>query len=134
MAENVPPPPPPVDQNSAAPSGETDPSARNLGMLCHLLALSGILIPFGNIIGPLIVWLMKKKEVPFVDDQGKESLNFQITATLAMLILSPTICIGVGFVILPLLGIAVIVFSIIAGVAAGGGTAYRYPATLRLIK
>jgi uncharacterized Tic20 family protein len=113
---------------------ETDPSARNLGMLCHLLALSGVLIPFGNLIGPLIVWLMKKKEVPFVDDQGKESLNFQITATLAMIILSPTICIGIGFVVLPALGIAVIVFSIIAGVAASGGTRYRYPATLRLIK
>jgi uncharacterized Tic20 family protein len=103
-------------------------------MLCHLLALSGVLIPFGNLIGPLIVWLMKKKEVPFVDDQGKESLNFQITATLAMIILSPTICIGIGFIVLPLIGIAVIVFSIIAGVAASGGTYYRYPATLRLIK
>lgn len=55
---------------------------RNLGMLCHLLALTGFIIPFGNILGPLVVWMMGKNESQFVDDHGKASLNFQLTVTL----------------------------------------------------
>jgi uncharacterized Tic20 family protein len=55
---------------------------KNLGMLCHLLALTGFIIPFGNIFGPLVVWMMGKSESQFVDDHGKASLNFQLTLTL----------------------------------------------------
>ena len=51
-------------------------------MLCHLSSLAGSVIPFGNIVGPLVVWLIKKDEYAFVDDQGKESLNFQISITI----------------------------------------------------
>ena len=47
---------------------------------CHLAALAGYVVPMvGNIVGPLVVWLMKKEEYPLVDDQGKESINFQIS-------------------------------------------------------
>ena len=65
-----------------------DQKQRTMGMLCHLLALIGIVATantFGPFIGPLIVWLVKKDEMPFVDDQGKEALNFQITVFLAMI-------------------------------------------------
>src|SRR5688572_10608492 len=56
------------------------PDDRTWGMLAHLAALAGFIVPVvGNIVGPLIVWLTKKEQQPFVDDQGKESLNFQIT-------------------------------------------------------
>ncbi len=52
--------------------------ARTWAMLCHIGAFAGYIIPFGHIIAPLVIWLIKKDESPFVDDQGKESLNFQI--------------------------------------------------------
>jgi len=52
------------------------------GMFCHLSTLCGYVMPFGNILGPLVVWLIKKDEYPLVDDQGKEALNFQISITI----------------------------------------------------
>lgn len=62
---------------------ETEKQARTWGMLCHLTALCcWVGVPFGNIVGPLIVWLIKKDETPLVDEQGKESLNFQISISI----------------------------------------------------
>ncbi|MBC8108559.1 MAG: DUF4870 domain-containing protein [Anaerolineae bacterium] len=117
-----------------APTFQLDKDARLWGMLAHLSALAGYIIPLGNFVGPLIVWMMKKQEYPFVDDQGKESLNFQITVLLALLLLSPTVCIGIGLIILPIVGVAALIFIIIAGIKANEGVAYRYPFALRLIK
>src|SRR5688572_25430917 len=94
----VPPPPPvgtPVQYQSAVPSVETNSDARMFGMLAHISSLAGFIIPFGNIIGPLVIWMMKKDQHPFVNDQGKESLNFQITASIAILIAIATLCIGI---------------------------------------
>lgn len=104
---------------------------RTMGMLCHLLALAGLIgVPFGNILGPLIIWLIKKNEMPFVDDQGKESVNFQITALIAMLVLGIPTC-GIGAIVVL---VAALVFSIIGAVAANKGMYYRYPYCWRLIK
>ena len=113
--------------------GPASQEERTWGMACHLSALAGLIFPFGNIIGPLVVWLMKKDEYSFVDDQGKESLNFQ----LSLLIYSIVIALPSLFLLfLPLIALwgAGVVFAIIAGVAANEGRAYRYPLTLRLIK
>src|SRR5687768_9744196 len=59
---------------------------QNWAMICHLAALSGFVIPLGNVLGPLVVWLIKKDTMPLVDKHGKEALNFQITVTIAMVI------------------------------------------------
>ena len=70
-----------------APEGGMSKDEKMWGMFCHLSALAGYIgIPFGNIIGPLIIWMVKKEQFKFVDDQGKESLNFQITITIAAFI------------------------------------------------
>ena len=138
------PPPPPQDETpppeGAAPQEPMGPlevpnDARTMGMLCHLLSLVGLLgIPFGNILGPLIIWLVKKNDHPFIDDQGKESLNFQITVMIAILICIPLMFVCVGFILAPAIGIAAVVLVIIASIRASKGEAYRYPWTLRLIK
>jgi hypothetical protein len=151
------PPPPPPDAGAAPPVdyqstqdaggrglfappppfiGPIDGSAKTWGMLCHLCALSGLIgLPFGTILGPLIIWLIKRNEIPFANDQGKESLNFQISALIAGLIISPTICLfGIGIFLLVALGIADLVLVIIATIKANGGEAYRYPYAMRLIK
>lgn len=108
---------------------------KTFGMLCHLSSLCAYIgIPFGSILGPLIFWLIKKDEMPLVDDQGKEALNFNITATIAAMICIPLIFIGIGFLLLPCVLIIHVVFTVIASVAASKGDAYRYPLTLRLIK
>lgn len=107
---------------------------RMWGMLCHLLAFSGYLIPLGSILGPLVVWLIKKDEMPFVDDQGKESLNFQITMLIAMIVSIILIFVLIGFVLLGVLIIYQIVVIIMASIKANDGVMYRYPYTIRFIK
>ena len=118
---------------------EANPEARQWGMFAHLAALAGFIIPLGHVIGPLVVWLTKKDQMPFVNDQGKESLNFQITVSIAIigaiLIGVVTICIGgIGFFLVPAIGIAGAVFAAIGAMEANKGVAYRYPVALRLIK
>jgi hypothetical protein len=129
-------PPTPGPAPDAPTPGGFSPTSeeRTMAMLAHLLALSGYVIPFGNLIGPLIIWLVKKDTSPFVDDQGKESLNFQITYTIAILICVPLMFCVIGIPLAILLAIAALIFIILASINASGGTPYRYPMTLRLIK
>lgn len=112
---------------------ETDSDAKNWGMICHLASFAGYLIPFGNIIGPFIVWQMKKDTSEFVDHNGKESLNFQITFTIAMIAAIPLILVVIGIFMLIALPIVEVILVIIASVKASSGERYRYPFTLRLI-
>jgi uncharacterized Tic20 family protein len=108
---------------------------RMWGMLAHLSAFAGLLIPFlGHVLGPLVIWLIKRETMPFVNDQGKEALNFQITATIAFAIAGVLVFVAIGFLLLPLIAIADIIMTIIAAVKANEGVVYRYPLTLRLIK
>ena len=116
---------PPVSQNS---------DEKLWGMLCHLLALAGYVIPLGNIIGPLIIWMVKKDQYPFVDHQGKESLNFQITVFIAAVVAGILMLVGIGFILLPVVGLASLVFIILASIAANNGQAYVYPISIRLIR
>ncbi len=112
---------------------EQNPDARNWGMFCHLSALAGNIVPFGNVIGPLVVWLMKKDEMPYVDFCGKEALNFNITLTIFLLISAALACFVIGIPMLIAGGIYGIVMSIIAGIKASKGEYYRYPLTIRMI-
>ncbi len=103
-------------------------------MLCHLSALAVFIFPLlGNIFGPLIVWLVKKDESHFVDDQGKESLNFQITFTIFCIFSGILTVIFIGIILLIALGIAFLILVIIAAVKANEGEKFRYPFTIRLI-
>lgn len=106
---------------------------RTWGMFCHLSSLAGLVVPFGSIIGPLIVWLVKKDEMPFVADQGKESLNFQITVALAAIVSMILMLVLIGFLAMFAVFIYWLVMTIIAAIKANEGVAYRYPITLRLI-
>ncbi len=108
---------------------------RMWGMFCHLAALAAFVgIPLGNILGPLIVWLIKRDEFPFVADQGKESLNFQISMSIYGLICIPLMFVVIGIFLLFALMIVDVVFIVIATMKANEGTLYRYPLTIRLIK
>lgn len=105
------------------------------GMLCHLVALSGFIVPpIGFILGPLIVWLIKKDQYAFVNDQGKESLNFQISMLIYMSVSVLLFFVLIGFVMLFILIVMEFVLVIVASVAANEGKPYRYPLTIRFIK
>lgn len=141
MDENTPPPasstepsPEPVPAAPMTAGAETNQQARNFAMLCHVLSLAGFVVPLGNVIGPLIMWLVKKDEFPFVDEQGKEAVNFNITVLIAAIVSAILTVILIGILLLLAVVVTWLVFTIIAAVKASGGEHYRYPLTLRLIK
>jgi uncharacterized Tic20 family protein len=136
------PPAPPVTTPSAPPPPNPESSTRTWNMLCHLSALAGLLgVPFGNIIGPLVVWQLKKNEFPSVEIHGKAALNFQITMTIALAISVAVMVMGfflcIGWLLLPvviLIALAGTIFAIIAGIKASNGEDYKYPWSLELVK
>lgn len=114
---------------------EEEKQSRLWGMLCHLSALAGFIgIPFGNILGPLIIWLIKKNDFPFVDQQGKEALNFQISLTIYGIVAALLIFVVIGIFLLIGLGVFGLIMVIIASIKANQGESYRYPITIRIIK
>jgi uncharacterized Tic20 family protein len=107
---------------------------KNWGMLCHLSALAGFIgLPYGNVLGPLIVWLIKKNDSPFIDAQGKESLNFHLSMAIYLTIAAIALFVVVGFVLLPIVYLFGLIYTIIGAVAASNGQNYRYPLTIRFL-
>ncbi|MEI2455939.1 DUF4870 domain-containing protein [Lysobacter firmicutimachus] len=103
------------------------------GMLAHLSTLVGLIIPFGSVLGPLVVWLIKKDTMPFVAEQGKEALNFNITVLIAFIVSAVLTIVLIGFLLMLVVGLAWLVLTILAALAANKGESYRYPMTLRLV-
>ncbi|MCK5215785.1 MAG: DUF4870 domain-containing protein [Candidatus Omnitrophica bacterium] len=123
------------DQNQDNQSVQVDQKQdRTWAMLCHLAALAGFILPFGNIIGPLVVWLVKKDEMPQVDEEGKSALNFQISMSIYMVVAAFTIFIIIGFLLVPALAITNVVLVVIAAVKTNNGEKFDYPLSLHLIK
>lgn len=117
-------------------------NVRTWTVLCHASSFIGFFVPVvGHVLGPLLVWLLKRDESPEVNEHGKESLNFQISMFIYTSVLGVVTAILmlvlVGFLLLPLfavLFVADVVLVIIASLKASEGTLYRYPFTIRLIK
>lgn len=108
---------------------------QNWAMICHLSALIGFIIPFGNLIGPLVVWQMKKDTMPLVDKHGKEALNFQITVAIAAVISMVLMLVLIGIFLLMIVGLGALILTIMASIkVANGDLDYKYPFALRLIK
>jgi uncharacterized protein len=106
----------------------------NWAMFAHLSALAGFIIPFGNILGPLIIWLTKGKEIEFVGTEAKEALNFQITVFFIAIVGWVLVFVLIGFLVLALLALADVILVVLAAISASKGEPYRYPFTLRLVK
>jgi uncharacterized Tic20 family protein len=121
------PPPPPA----SVPSSDV----RTWCVLCHAAALLGLFFHFlGHLLGPLIVWLVKRGDSPEIDAHGKESLNFQISMLIYDAIAAILCIVLIGIPILIGLWILNTVLVIIASIQASEGKFYRYPITIRLIK
>lgn len=112
----------------------SNPAEKQWGLFTHIAALSLFIgIPLGNIIGPLIIYLIKKDEFEFVKDQGKEVLNFQITWTLILFVSAILIFVGIGIVMLIGFGIAWLILVITGAVKANEGVYYRYPMSIKFL-
>ena len=121
-------------------SNEENRDARMWAMFCHLGGLGGLIFPgVGSIVAPLIIWQIKKDDFPFVDEQGKEAVNFQISMVLYAVIGSAACLVTcIGAPLIPIVcfavGVVDLVFLLIAAVKANNGYHYRYPLTIRFIK
>ena len=111
----------------AAESAVVSSEAKNMGMLCHLLGLFGF-------IGPLIIWLIEKDKIEFVNEQGKSALNWQISLVIYFFASWILALIVIGFVLMPVLVILNIVFVVLASVKASNGESYIYPLSIKFLK
>ena len=113
---------------------QATPDERTWGMIAHLSALVGAIVPFaGSIVAPLIVWRTRGEHSSFVAGQAKEALNFNITVAIAALVCSALIWALVGILLLVVLGLYWLVMTVTAALRASEGIDYRYPFALRLV-
>ena len=103
-------------------------------LICHLSGLCGYLFPFGNLVVPIIIWSMKKDEMPMVEAHGKEVINFQISFTIWAIVSAVFIVLFIGVMMLVAVAILQLVFIIVAALKADRGELYRYPLTIRFIQ
>jgi uncharacterized protein len=107
---------------------------RNWAMLCHLSAFAGFFFPFGGIIGPLICWLTRKDESIWIDINGKNSLNFQLSILLYIVLAIPLVFLIIGIPIILILAALKVICIIIASVKASKGELFKYPLMIPFIQ
>ena len=107
---------------------------RNTAVAAHLSTFAGLVVPFGSVIGPLAVWLTRRDRDPFIDQAGREALNFGISIAVygSLVLVAALLLVGIPFLIVGV--IAWVVLASLAAVKASQGQPYRYPLTLRLIR
>jgi uncharacterized protein len=121
-------------ETPAAGAAPTE-NERTWGMLAHLAALAGLVLPLiGNVLGPLFVSIARGDQSAFVAAHAREALNFNITVTLTALVCALLMLVFVGFLLLSALFIVWLVMTLIAAIKASEGAAYHYPFSLRLLK
>jgi uncharacterized protein len=116
------------------PTAWPTPDERTWGMVAHLSGLAGFVVPFGNILGPLVVWLVKRDASVFVAIEAKEAMNFNITLAIGGVVCFALFWFSIGVLFAALLALFWLVMVIVAALKANEGVAYRYPFSLRLIK
>lgn len=121
--------------STAAPSAAPTENERTWGMLAHLSALAGLVVPLiGIVLGPLVVWLAKRDESVFVAAHAKEALNFNISVLLGAIVSMLLMLVFIGVLLGTALFIAWLVMTLVAAIKASEGHPYRYPFSLRLVK
>jgi uncharacterized protein len=120
--------------NQSTEAGAAGEAVRNTAVAAHLATFAGLVIPFGSVIGPLAVWLTRRHRDPFIDQAGREALNFGISIAVygSVLLIAALMLVGI-----PLLIVGVIAWVVLASLAAAKasqGQPYRYPLTLRLVR
>ncbi|MEN8236267.1 MAG: DUF4870 domain-containing protein [Pseudomonadota bacterium] len=121
-------------ESKKQPSKTNASQEQTWAMLTHLSAFAEFLFPFGNIIAPLILWLIKRDEFPIVDEHGKEALNFQISVTIYFIVSLVLIILIIGIPMLLAVAIFQFVCIVVAAIKASEGKVYHYPLSIRFIK
>lgn len=123
-----------MEENQQVEPVLVDKEQRTWAMLCHLSALAGFIIPMGSLIGPLVVWFVKKEEMPLVAEHGLKSINFQITMLIAYIICFILMFAVIGVILLPVVAIFSFIMVVVGAIKANDGKPFSYPFSLNLIK
>ena len=122
-------------QQTPAAGGPPTESERTWGMLAHLSALAGLVIPLiGNVLGPLVIWMAKRDRSAFIATEALEALNFNITVSLGAILCCILMLVFIGFLLGFALFIVWLVSTLVAAIRASDGATYRYPFSLHLVK
>ena len=122
------------DTDQSTEAGEAGEAVRNTAVAAHLSTFAGLVMPFGSVIGPLAVWLTRRHRDPFIDQAGREALNFGISIAIygAVVLAAALMLVGIPFLIVGV--VAWVVLASLAAVKASQGQSYRYPLTMRLVR
>ena len=123
--------PDPADTTTDA--SEVDDEERTWGILAHAGGFAGLAVPFGNVVAPLVVWLVKRDESRFVDENGIRALNFQLTWSVVLLVTALSVLVGVGLVLFPLAVLAWLILTVVGTVKAADDEVYDYPLTIGFV-
>jgi uncharacterized protein len=120
--------------SQAARATSVDETVRTTAVAAHLSTFAGLIVPFGSVIGPLAVWLSRRHRDPFIDQAGREALNFGISIAIygAVVLVATLMLVGIPFLIVGV--VAWVVLASLAAVKASQGQAYRYPLTMRFVR
>ena len=111
-----------------------DEEIRTTAVVAHLSTFAGLVVPFGSVIGPMAVWLTRRDRDPFIDQAGREALNFGISIAIYGSVLVVAALMLVGIPLLMVGVVAWVVLASLAAVKASQGQAYRYPLTMRFVR
>jgi uncharacterized Tic20 family protein len=109
------------------------PADRTYATFMHLMLPIATFSVLPLVFGPLIMWLIRRQDSPFIDDHGKEALNYNISIFFYLFISALTFLCGIGIVLMPLVWVMALVTSVLAAIAANKGEFYRYPMCIRII-
>lgn len=106
---------------------------RTWGILVHASGFVGLVLPLGNIIAPLLIWLVKREDSQFVDENGRNAVNFQISWSIYLFVSLLTIFVLIGLLLAPLVALGWLILVIVASVRASNEEVYEYPLTINFI-
>lgn len=125
---------PPAPFPSAAPVMSPEAALKQWGLFLHLSLLAGYLVPLGGLVVPIVIWQMKKQEIPGLDEHGCNAVNFIISMIIYAVLCIPLVFIIIGIPLLMVLGILGVVFPIIAALKANDGLCWKYPMAITFLK
>ncbi|MEM7680387.1 MAG: DUF4870 domain-containing protein [Planctomycetota bacterium] len=107
---------------------------RQWGMFLHLSMLAGFVIPMAGLVAPIVIWQLKKEELPELDAHGKAAVNWILSALIYGVVSAILTLVIIGIFMLMAVGLATVVFSIIAGIKANNGEQWKYPLSIQFLK
>lgn len=119
-----------MSSNYPSPNAEPD-QVRQWTIILHLSQYAGLLIPFASLIAPIVIWQMKKNEMPALDAHGIQVVNWQISMLIYAAVSAILMFVLIGFAMLAILGVLWLIFPLIGTIKANNGELWSYPLTIK---